>query len=140
MTVGFTGTLAGMSPPQKERLRWLLTVLRGVTVLHHGLCPDGRQVADREAKEIAESLHISTEAHVIEKEDKSPLDRDRRIVIVSDILIAAPLTDKEVLRSGTWATVRYARLALKPVVMLARGGVSPRADLFADLKRKGGQR
>lgn len=49
-----------------------------------------------------------------------PLARNRRIVAAVDVLIAAPETDREELRSGTWATIRYARAAGKPVVMLSR--------------------
>ena len=50
-----------------------------------------------------------------------PLVRNRNIVRAVDIMIAAPATDKEELRSGTWATVRYCRQARKPVIMLSRG-------------------
>lgn len=40
---------------------------------------------------------------------KPYLDRDRDIVTYSDALVALPGTFAEILRSGTWATVRYAR-------------------------------
>lgn len=60
--------------------------------------------------------------HQVEwKEVLPPLVRNRNIVAACDVLIAAPETDKEQQRSGTWATVRYARAAGKPVVMLSRG-------------------
>lgn len=46
------------------------------------------------------------------------LIRNRSIVASSSLLIACPLTAHEVQRSGTWATVRYARLINRPVVIL----------------------
>jgi predicted Rossmann fold nucleotide-binding protein DprA/Smf involved in DNA uptake len=36
------------------------------------------------------------------------LDRNHDIVGACDVLIAAPRQPKEIRRSGTWATVRYA--------------------------------
>ncbi len=46
------------------------------------------------------------------------LDRNRDIVAAVSILIAAPETDIEEQRSGTWATVRYARKKGIPVVIV----------------------
>jgi hypothetical protein len=43
--------------------------------------------------------------------------RNRTIVDASDILLAAPAQRKEIPRSGTWATVRYARRSGIPVVL-----------------------
>ena len=42
--------------------------------------------------------------------DKKPyLERNKKIVNCCDILIAAPKQINEVLRSGTWSTIRYAK-------------------------------
>ena len=38
-----------------------------------------------------------------------PLVRNHKIVGAVHLLIATPKTDKEELRSGTWATIRYAK-------------------------------
>jgi predicted Rossmann fold nucleotide-binding protein DprA/Smf involved in DNA uptake len=46
---------------------------------------------------------------------KAPLDRNRDIVDAAAVLIAAPKEMTETLRSGTWATVRYARKQGKQV-------------------------
>ena len=37
------------------------------------------------------------------------LNRNHNIVDASEILIACPAQTEEVIRSGTWATIRYAR-------------------------------
>jgi hypothetical protein len=38
-----------------------------------------------------------------------PLERNKLIVARCDLLLATPETQQEVLRSGTWATIRAAR-------------------------------
>jgi hypothetical protein len=52
-----------------------------------------------------------------------PLERDRYIAgcmpgFRTDLLIATPAQDVEILRSGTWATVRYARKCGIPRIIL----------------------
>jgi hypothetical protein len=37
-------------------------------------------------------------------------------------VIAAPMSSAEILRSGTWATIRYARKAGKPVLIIWPNG------------------
>lgn len=113
MKVGFTGTRQGMSAAQCRQLQTVLYALRGVLEFHHG----GAVGSDRQAAQLAATLGFVTEHPA--KGD--PLGRNRAIVASVDLLIAAPESDTEVLRSGTWATVRYARQAGKPVVMLSRG-------------------
>jgi hypothetical protein len=126
MKIGFTGTRQGMSPSQAKQLRWILAILRHAdqmitqqTIFIDGDCETG---ADREARKMAELS--GCEADPVPPANNTSaalLARDRVIANACHILIAAPLTDKEELRSGTWATVRYARQAGKPVVMLSRG-------------------
>jgi predicted Rossmann fold nucleotide-binding protein DprA/Smf involved in DNA uptake len=53
-------------------------------------------------------------------EKKPYLDRNKDIVRVSIGLIAAPKTNKEEQRSGTWSTVRYATKTGKPLIILPR--------------------
>lgn len=50
------------------------------------------------------------------------LSRNRAIVGRVDEMVAAPESDVEVLRSGTWATVRYSRRAGRPVAVVGRAG------------------
>jgi hypothetical protein len=48
--------------------------------------------------------------------EKSYLDRNHDIVDSCSILLALP-TGQEILPSGTWATIRYARRAAVPVLL-----------------------
>jgi hypothetical protein len=86
------------------------------TGAHHGEC----EGADLQFDDFVKTRfpHIKVVPHPA---NGNPLKRDKEIVGIVDVLIAAPRTDKEVLRSGTWATVRYAREKGIPVIMLSRG-------------------
>lgn len=129
MKVGFTGTQRGMSAVQKESLAQFL--LGAVPAeFQHGDCVG----ADGEAHAVAALLGV----RIVIRPGSDPkrrafcsgdvvmppapfLVRNRAIVDDVDVLVAAPLTDAEQVRSGTWATVRYARKCGKPVVVLPRG-------------------
>lgn len=127
--VGFTGTQHGMSDAQKDFLRELLHAPG--TELHHGDCVG----ADEEADEIARSLGCKIVVHPPSDpkkrafcaqpgdtvwEERHYLERNVDIVDATRELVAAPLTDREQLRSGTWATVRYARKTGRKVTVLPR--------------------
>lgn len=49
---------------------------------------------------------------------KPYLDRNHDIVDRSEVMIACPGEHNEVLRSGTWATIRYARKLKKPIIII----------------------
>jgi hypothetical protein len=114
--IGFTGTQAGMKPAQRKTVRKLLWDVRK---LHLGDCVG----ADAETFEEAVALGIMTIGHppslgnrrafcIFDEERpmKPYLERNRELVDEAvDGLIAAPKEWVEVERSGTWATVRYAR-------------------------------
>jgi len=53
---------------------------------------------------------------------KRPLERNSDIVADSDLLLATPRFYEEELRSGTWATVRRARKANKPLIIVWPNG------------------
>lgn len=115
MIIGFTGTRKGMSEAQKDQLSLMLAVfVSHANEFHHGDAVG----ADREAVALAQQYGFACVAHAA---GTDPLKRNREIVAASSVLIAAPETDREQQRSGTWATVRYMRKAGKPVVMLSRG-------------------
>jgi nucleoside 2-deoxyribosyltransferase len=115
MRVAFTGTRKGMTPAQRRQLRDVCYALRTMDEFHHG----GAVGADTQA---AEFVSTANYLRIVEHPAAGdPLARNRAMVEACDLLIAAPETNREVLRSGTWATVRYARKLGKPVVMLSRG-------------------
>lgn len=117
-TLGFTGTRAGMTPIQKDALR---TWLAGCKMLVHGACIG----ADAQADEIAESMGIpralypsdiasmqmvlrNPQDYAWVYEPSPPLLRNKWMVRSCEVLFAAP-RGPETTRSGTWATVRFAR-------------------------------
>jgi len=124
--VGFTGTSRGASAFQltalEERLKALLA--DGFDEFHHGLCIG----ADEQAARIAKRLGFRVVAHpglirdpknmkyrseFAENDETRPekptIERDRDIVDEVELMLATPPTREELLRSGTWTTVRYAR-------------------------------
>lgn len=117
MIVGFTGTSSGMSAPQKSRLFAMLGEQRWLEA-HHGDCVG----ADAEFHAMCRALRLRVIVHppilehkrarcdgdvVLEPQDY--LIRNRSIVDSCSLLVAAPKMAFEELRSGTWATIRYAR-------------------------------
>jgi len=130
MKVGFTGTREGMSAQQKEAFALEIMRLNPVE-FHHGDCVG----ADAEAHDIVRALCPDTIIVVhpplsdkqrafrtgnIMRELMAYTPRDKNIVNQTDYLIATPKQDKEIVRSGTWMTVRYARKQSKPNKILKR--------------------
>lgn len=132
--IGFTGAQQGMTPRQKsllaKHLRRLAKKHEHITI-HHGDCVG----ADEEFHEIALAvlpavqvvLHppqnpskraFCTAPGQIERVPDEYLKRNHAIVEAAQGMFAAPKGSKEELRSGTWATVRYARKLEKPLIML----------------------
>lgn len=134
MAIGFTGTQQGMTQRQKDALHVWLRELRVPHVeFHHGDCIG----ADKEADGIAHSLGYTIAIHppiLTHKRawcDAPPdrvnvkmfiakeyIARNHDIVDACEVLIACPATVGETIRSGTWATVRYARKIGKRVIVI----------------------
>jgi len=111
--LGFTGTRKGMTRMQAETLGAILEN-RGGT-LHHG----GALGADTEAAMIAEDHGVQIEVHLpTGHRSKDYFARNRVIVDACEELLAAPAGMEEELRSGTWATIRYARKARRMVTII----------------------
>jgi len=135
MIISFTGTQVGMTDKQKGELRNRLKELRPLLFVHGGCVG-----ADDEADAIAASEGIdrliivgpygpkrvldlkwqNRGSNFIIKDFKvaSPLKRNPIIVRAGVRLIACPQQMKEIIRSGTWTTVRIARRLGKDVEVI----------------------
>jgi hypothetical protein len=119
MKIGFTGTREGMSQHQIEQFVLKMIELDPAE-FHHGDCVG----ADAEAHDLVREFlpHVwiviyppksdYQRAFKTGDETKEPeayLARDKKIVEATDFLIGAPKSNDEIIRSGTWATIRHAR-------------------------------
>ncbi|KKK76317.1 hypothetical protein LCGC14_2864870 [marine sediment metagenome] len=123
MILGFTGTRDGMSRKQFGAITALLRETMPSEV-HHGGCKG----ADSGFHVLARRLGIRIILHpsvitkhqvVFTADEVRPAEpylvRNHNIVDEVEGLIACPAEKQEVLRSGTWATIRYARNKGVPV-------------------------
>jgi hypothetical protein len=122
--IGFTGSRNGMTKDQQKRLEHLLREFKalGYREFHHGDCKG----ADIQAHNIARLLGFGVVVHPPRSSThrawspgkilkaKPYLERNHDIVDETLSLIACP-DGLERLRSGTWATIRYAEKIGKPV-------------------------
>ena len=135
--VGFTGTQHGMTDAQKNILS-NFKVWYGEIEFHHGGCIG----ADLQLHYIAKKKKIQVVVHPptdrkkyaggldfdiipplpIFRKPKPYLERNHDIVDETEYLIATPSTANEQLRSGTWATVRYAKKCGKKVILILPDG------------------
>jgi hypothetical protein len=133
MKIGITASRNGINELQRLHLCQILGKF-DIDELHHGDCIGG----DAEAHYIAQEYDIDIvivihppidDSHrafcqgakvILPKKDY--LKRNADIVDSVDLLIAMPDKDQEALRSGTWATVRYAKKQHKPTFLLLPNG------------------
>lgn len=125
MRIGFTGTQHGLSAPQREALHTLLAEFAAhSSEFHHGDCIG----ADAEAHDLATELGYYVVIHPPMLDHKRAfknaphslpprtyLARNGDIVRATQLLVACPRQMGEQQRSGTWATVRYARSIFRPI-------------------------
>jgi hypothetical protein len=132
MIIGFTGTKKGMTDIQKDRVGGILQYHMPPEV-RHGDCVG----ADKQFHEIVRRLCPGAKIVVHPPEflmyrafckgdvilpAKPYLRRDDDIVGACEFLIATPKEGFEVLRSGTWATIRRARKKGKHVTIIYPDG------------------
>lgn len=130
--VSFTGTQAGMTNQQRAKVRELLVGLDPMWV-HAGDCLG----ADAQFIEIVEEALPSAQTCGHPPDDGSKrafcrydftqpeapyLERNWDIAVHGRVLIATPKEPQEVLRSGTWSTVRYARKLGKEIFIVRPDG------------------
>jgi hypothetical protein len=125
LSVGVTATQAGLTKVQLEAFDYFLSVFP-VKVIRHGDCVGGDdQLANRARKRkiylISHPSNLVAKRAYAESDEyldmKPPLDRNRDIVDHSFMLWGFPKGPEE-LRSGTWATIRYAWKERKPTMVI----------------------
>jgi len=130
MIIAFTGTQNGMSDRQKRTLRGIMNFFSEDTnlIFLHGDCVG----ADADAHAIVNEFAIDIELFPCDIKEKRawckgakltharipPLKRNDIMAKRCDLLIAAPKSLHEEIRSGTWATIRYARKYDKSIIIL----------------------
>ena len=136
MRVGFSGTRHGMSHAQKRGVISVLAEIGPATQYHAGCCVGADEeftvIVSVYSHDYAIVGHPSALKQLTSKvcadfcnlvfPAKPPLERNRDIVEATDVLVAAPETAEEQLRSGTWATIRYARKLGRPVYLVMPDG------------------
>lgn len=146
LQLGFTGTRAGLTTQQSIALVYILSrIEKQLVKIRHGDCKG----ADNEFHDICVrcgmydllELHpcnlanqrAFNKAPKIHK-PKPPLARNRDIVLSSDLLFVCPKEDKEIIRSGTWATYRESiRQNKSSILFPPKGGFIKRVVANQDL-------
>ena len=119
MKVGMTGTRFGLTEPQFEAFQHVIPWIN-VTEFHHGDCVGADAEIATYLREYHPTIRIIsrpctiTKARAYTPADEThdpiePLVRNRLIVDSVDLMFAFPGKMMEQQRSGTWATIRYAR-------------------------------
>jgi len=120
--VGVSGTRFELTGAQRDWLRERIVALLPISELHHGCCTGADAFAHAVAIEhgIDTHVHPPIDASYLAREclatatvvypARPYLERNRAIVAAVDVLLAVPAEVPNP-RSGTMATVRYARKA-----------------------------
>lgn len=139
MKLGFTGTQIGMTPMQLLRVAQIIAK-NPITESHSGDCIG----ADKEFLDLIQLANtnksypaITTYGHIPSNDSKRAfgkyttehtpkpyIARNHDIVNDSDVMIGTPKEHDEQLRSGTWATIRYAKKTGKKLVIVYPDGTS----------------
>ncbi len=123
--IGFTGNRYGLKQDQVEQIKLILDKYNNIIVIHgdcvgsdtdfHNLCIKYRETNLNKNINIHiyppnnPSLRAFNKGDLLMKEEPY-LKRNLNIIKNSDILIACPIDkNKEILRSGTWSTIRQAK-------------------------------
>lgn len=146
ITLGLTGSRIEPTWQQKETLKEWLVLLneeRVIVDLHHGDCIGADSVIQAIIEARFPTINVIIHPPINEKyrafnkglilPRKEYLERNKDIVDSCDLLIAFPKDKTEVLRSGTWSTIRYAVKKFKTVKIFL-----PNGRIEHNLPMKGG--
>ncbi len=140
MIVGFTGTRSSLTNIQITNLSYVLyrlnTTKSGITHVVHGDCVGSDERFDQicyrhgirrvlypsDIPDLRAHSEWKRRDRVLAHPAEPPLLRNKKIVAASKILLACPKTLDEQRRSGTWTTVRAARAAEVPIILIYPNG------------------
>lgn len=135
LRLGFTGSQHGSQTEyQLEAVRGFLVGTKvgyETAEFHHGVCIGWDEIAAEIAHELGYKLfgHPPTKTNkmskIVNDFDFPPLpylERNRRIVDSTAYLLSASRTPYELVRSGTWSTIRFAVRRNKPGVVIYPSG------------------
>lgn len=147
LKIGFTGTRESLTHWQLSHLQDVFRYQRP-TEIHHGDCLGADAMVHAMAS-TNRDIHIVVHPPTNEKLrafckgdnvtilDPLPfIERNHAIVDACEIVIALPQTEEEQVRSGTWATARYALKTGKRLMLIHPGGIIRWVDDRKDLARK----
>ena len=131
LRIGFTGNRNGLTTDQYNQVKNLMVGYLSknkVLEVHHGDCLGADTLFHNICKELSDNIIIVIHPPIDNKlrsycqsnnilEPKDYLVRNKDIVLTTNSLIACPASQTEELRSGTWATIRYARKLNKTVIL-----------------------
>ena len=130
--IGFTGTSTPLPTPQVNGLISVLTRLRKEYLwMNNGDCIYADEIAGKIWQYFAGKVWLrppdnpKKRAFLDSDECDQPapyMKRNQTIVDNSSLLVCTPSTMDEVLRSGTWATIRKARKAVIPIIYVYPDG------------------
>ena len=114
--ISFSGSRYGLTDPQTRMLRYLIHQVPKEAM--HGDCVGADEVFHNMIRELDEKVHITAYPSNLERwrafcvadkiqKARDPLERDRLMVMLSEMLIACPKSRRRN-RSGTWYTIDYA--------------------------------
>lgn len=128
--LGMTGNRDGISEEAQYTFQEFLNNTEIVEV-HHGDCVGADKIFHDICKTnnlkiiihppSNDSLRAFCESEFILEPDEY-LERNKAIVDSTDMLIAFPSTQFEMIRSGTWQTIRYARKLKKKILIIYPNG------------------
>lgn len=131
--ISVTSTRAGLTDSQKSVAVKFLKASKDKR-LAHGDCFGGDSDLHNIAKELEYEIYIFpcnikkarafNNNAVSVAEEKSPLERNKDIVKAGDVLLVFPKTKSEEVRSGTWATFRFANKIGKEVWIIFPDGTT----------------
>lgn len=135
--ISFTGTQRGMTQAQERRVSELLISWIGARqqFVHHGDCVGSDFRMHFLALKYGYEVHLHppdnpvkrafcTVGVTVVEPEKPYLERNTDIAAAGEVLIATPREYEEVLRSGTWSTIRRARKLGKKIYIVFQDGTT----------------